>query len=178
MSAASASRGSSAGRAASDAASTIRVAGRDPRAGPERPPLEPRARRSPSTAGARTPRRGATAGARRDPGRRPSTVRRRRARAPRPVAAGDLRGRERAVGRLGPEREHGLVGALPAQRREALDQRPELVLAEQPDDGLAVVVAEPGGLEVELDRQVAHDPHELAALEDPVPGLAGAARAA
>ncbi len=37
---------------------------------------------------------------------------------------------------------------------------------------LAVVVAEPGGVEVELDRQVADDRHQLAALEDAVAGLA------
>ena len=46
---------------------------------------------------------------------------------------------------------------LAGHRRQALDQRPELVLAEQPDDRLAVVVAEPRRLEVELDRQVADD---------------------
>ena len=73
------------------------------------------------------------------------------------------------VGR--PERLDRLLGPLAAERRQPLDERPELVLAEQPDDLLAVVVAEPGGLEVELDRQVAHDRHQLAALEDPVARL-------
>ena len=79
--------------------------------------------------------------------------------------AADLRGRDRAAltnlaqGRLGGFRR------LPRQRRQAVDERPELVLAEEPDHGLAVVVVEPRGIEVELHRQGPHDPHELAAGE-------------
>ena len=41
------------------------------------------------------------------------------------------------------------TAVLAGHRRQPLDQRPELVLAEEPDDRVAVVVAEPGGLEVE-----------------------------
>ena len=69
---------------------------------------------------------------------------------------------------------------LPGHRRQSLDQRPELVLAEEPDDGLAVVVAETGRLEVELDRQVAHDrrqvlahEHRVAVLDELVAQLVG-----
>ncbi len=59
-----------------------------------------------------------------------------------------------------------VAGRLAGHRRQALDERAELVLAEQPDDRLAVVVAEPGRLEVELDRQVAHDRRQVLAHED------------
>ena len=55
--------------------------------------------------------------------------------------------------------------ALAGHRRQALDQRAELVLAEEPDDGLAVVVAEARRLEVELDRQVADDRRQVLAHE-------------
>ena len=65
-----------------------------------------------------------------------------------------------------------LLGRLAGHRREALDQRPELVLAEQPDDRVAVVVAEPGRLEVDLDRQVADDSRQVATHEDLVDVLA------
>ena len=65
-----------------------------------------------------------------------------------------------------------LLGGFAGHRREALDQRPELVLAEQPDDGVAVVVAQAGGLEVQLDRQVAHDARQLATHLDLVEVLA------
>ena len=61
---------------------------------------------------------------------------------------------------------------LAGHRRQPLDQRPELVLAEEPDDRVAVVVAEPGRLEVDLDRQVADDPRQLAAHPDLVDVLA------
>ena len=100
----------------------------------------------------------------------PSVARwgRRDARPPAARAAAHLGGRERAIGRRRPECLDRLVGPLAGQRREALDEGPELVLAEQPDDGVAVVVAEPGGIEVERHRQVADDPHELPRLEDPV----------
>ena len=65
-----------------------------------------------------------------------------------------------------------LLGRFAGHRRETLDQGPELVLAEQPDDGVAVVVAEPRRLEVQLDRQVADDARELAAHLDLVEVLA------
>ena len=97
-----------------------------------------------------------------------AAFRRRRDRSRRPPA-----GRARGPGDAG--RGHGPVGRDAAQglgrvpgrlaghRRQALDQRAELVLAEEADHGLAVVVAEPRRLEVELDRQVAHDRREVRA---------------
>ena len=63
----------------------------------------------------------------------------------------------------GPEPLGALLGGLAGHRRQALDERPELVLAEQPDDRVAVVVAEAGRLEVDLDRQVADDRRQLVA---------------
>ena len=71
-----------------------------------------------------------------------------------------------------------VAGRLAGHRRQALDQRAELVLAEQPDDGLAVVVAEPRRLEVELDRQVADDRREVLAHEHLIRGARRACRAA
>ena len=59
-----------------------------------------------------------------------------------------------------------MLGRLAGHRREPLDQRPELVLAEQPDDRVTIVVAEARGLEVDLDRQVAHDPRQLTPHQD------------
>ena len=61
---------------------------------------------------------------------------------------------------------------LARDRRQPLDERPELVLAEEADDRVAVVVAEAGGLEVELDGQVADDPRQRLALVDLVAVLA------
>ena len=118
----------------------------------------PRPRRSRGGAGARHCRR-----ARR--GRRP-------ARAPAVRPAGDA-GR-RHVAALGHRSQAvgPLLGGLARHRRQALDERPELVLAEQPDDGVAVVVAEARRLEVELDRQVAHDRRQVAAHADLVDVLA------
>ena len=66
----------------------------------------------------------------------------------------------------GSERLDPLLGRLARHRRQPLDQRPELVFAEQPDDGVAVVVGQPRRLEVDLDRQVAHDRRQLAPHED------------
>ena len=88
-----------------------------------------------------------------------------RAPAGRARGTGDARRRDRAVGRHAPQRLGGVARRLAGHRRQALDQRAELVLAEQPDDRLAVVVAEPRRLEVELDRQVAHDRREVLAHE-------------
>ena len=65
-----------------------------------------------------------------------------------------------------------LLGALAGHRRQALDERAELVLAEQPHDGVAVVVAEAGRLQVDLDRQVADDRREVLAHADLVDVLA------
>ena len=90
----------------------------------------------------------------------------------------DLGGPDRIVAVGRPERLDGLLRTLAAQRRKPLDEGPELVLAEQADDPLAVVLAETGRLEVELDRQVAQDRHQLPALEDPVAGLSRAPGAA
>ena len=59
----------------------------------------------------------------------------------------------------------GVARGLAGHRRQPLDQGAELVLAEETDDGLAVVVAEAGGLEVEVDRQVADDRREVLAHE-------------
>ena len=50
--------------------------------------------------------------------------------------------------------------------RQALDERAELVLAKQAQDLLAVVVAESRRLEVESDRQIAPDGHQIAPAED------------
>ena len=65
-----------------------------------------------------------------------------------------------------------LLGALAGHRRQALDERPELVLAEQPHDRVAVVVAEAGRLQVDLDGQVADDRREVLAHADLVHVLA------
>ncbi len=65
-----------------------------------------------------------------------------------------------------------LLGRFAGDRRKPLDERAELVLAEQPDHGVAVVVAEPRGLEIDLDRQVAHDRREVLAHADLVDVLA------
>ena len=87
--------------------------------------------------------------------------------------AGDLRRRARSRSATTDRRRlRPLLGDLAGHRRQPLDERPELVLAEQPDDRVAVVVAEAGGLEVERDRQVADDRRELAAHEDLVAVLA------
>ncbi len=67
-----------------------------------------------------------------------------------------------------------LLGALAAERREPLDERPELVLAEEPDDRLAVVVAQAGRLEVQLDRQVADDRRSARGSRGPARGARGA----
>src|SRR5204862_6450124 len=72
----------------------------------------------------------------------------------------------------GLQRLASLFRRLARHRRQALDERPELVLAEEADDGVAVVVPEPGRLEVDRDREVAHDPGELATHEDLVDVLA------
>ena len=89
----------------------------------------------------------------------------RRAPARRPCRARDARRRDRAVGGHATQGFGRVAGRLAGHRRQALDQRAELVLAEQPDDGLAVVVAEPRRLEVELHRQVADDRREVLAHE-------------
>ena len=91
-------------------------------------------------------------------------ARTRRPGAPAVGPPGDPRRRERSRSRRRRAAARDRCSArLAGHRRQPLDQRPELVLAEQPDDRVAVVVAEPGRLEVELDRQVAHDPRQLAA---------------
>ena len=59
---------------------------------------------------------------------------------------------------------------LAAQRRQALDQGPELVFAKQPDDALAVVGPDPGAGQVQLDVRGGHEAHQLAALEDRLSG--------
>ena len=71
-----------------------------------------------------------------------------------------------------PELRRAFLGALAGHRRQALDERPELVLAEQADDGVAVVVAETGRLEIEVDGQVAHDGRQVVAHPDLVDVLA------
>ena len=67
----------------------------------------------------------------------------------RPGGAGDARRRHRTVGRDAAQSRGRVAGRLAGHRRQALDERAELVLAEEPDDRLAVVVAEPRRLEVE-----------------------------
>ena len=108
----------------------------------------------------------------------PAAIGRRPVRARRPPAARSGRARDARRG-------HGSVrgdtteclgrvaGGLAGHRRKALDQRAELILAEQSDDRLAVVVAQTGGLQVELDRKVADDrrqvlahQHRLAVLDE------------
>ena len=83
----------------------------------------------------------------------------------RPGGTGDARRRHGSVRGDAAQRLGGVARGLAGHRRQALDQRAELVLAEEPDDGLAVVVAEARGLEVELDRQVADDRREVLAHE-------------
>ncbi len=84
---------------------------------------------------------------------------------------GDLGGPDGLARVSGPERLHGLVGTFAGQRGQPLDERAELVLAEQADHALPVVVAQPSGFAVELDRDVADDRHQLAGFEDAVLGL-------
>ena len=71
-----------------------------------------------------------------------------------------------------PEPVGALLGSLALHRWQALDQRPEFVFAEETDDRVAVVVAQAGARQVELDRQVADDPRELATHADLVDVLA------
>ena len=77
------------------------------------------------------------------------------------TAAGDpRRGHVAALGHRS-QALRPLLRGLAGHRWQPLDQRPELVLAEQPHDGVAVVVAETRGLEIDLDRQVADDRRQL-----------------
>ena len=62
-------------------------------------------------------------------------------------------------------RRDRVLGPLPDERRQAVDQRPELVLPEQPDDLLAVVLPHPAAGRVQGHADVAHEPHQLTALE-------------
>jgi hypothetical protein len=87
-------------------------------------------------------------------------------------SAGDARGRDVPALRYRPEPLDPLLGGLALHGRQTFDQRPELVLAEEPDDGVAVVVAQPRGRQVELDRQVADNRREVAPEEDLVAVLA------
>ncbi len=57
-------------------------------------------------------------------------------------------------------------GRLARERRQSIDQRAELKLAEEPDHFRPVVVGEAGRLQVERDRQIANDSTQLAAGED------------
>ena len=66
----------------------------------------------------------------------------------------------------GPKGLCALFGGLAGHRRQALDQRPELVLAEQSHDGVTVVISEASRLEVDGDRQVADDRREFATHVD------------
>ena len=101
-----------------------------------------------------------------------------RAPAGRSRGAGDARRRHGPVVRDAVQGLGRLAGGLAGHRRQALDERAELVLAEEPDDRLAVVVAETGRLQVELDRQVAHDRGQVLAQEDLRRGARRACRAA
>ena len=83
----------------------------------------------------------------------------------RPRLAGDARRGHAAALDDRAEAVRPLGGGLAGHRGQPFDQRPELVLAEQADDRVAVVVAKPRGLEVDLDRQVADDRRQLAAHE-------------
>ena len=97
-----------------------------------------------------------------------------RPRRPQPTAApaGHAGGGDGAIGRDPAEGLGRVAGRLAGHRGQALDQRPELVLAEESDHGVAVVVGQPRRLEVESDRQVAHDRRQLTALIDLVAMLA------
>ena len=57
---------------------------------------------------------------------------------------------------------------LAGHARQALDERSELVLAEEAQHLVAVVVAQAGRLQVELDRHVRADGDQLAPAEDVV----------
>ena len=75
-----------------------------------------------------------------------------------------------------PKRLRALLGGLAGHRWQPFDQCPELVLAEQTDDRVAIVVAEARGLEIDLDRKIADDPRQLTAhpdLVDVLPELVG-----
>ena len=74
----------------------------------------------------------------------------RRARPPTAARPQRRRNRGAAVGLAQQIARRALV--LTGHARQPLDQRAELVLAEEPQDLLPVVVAEPRRLEVELDR--------------------------
>ncbi len=85
-------------------------------------------------------------------------------RATRPLArptADALRRREARLAQLA-HRGDRVLGTLARERRQPVDERPELVLAEQPHDGLAVVLPHPPALEIQLDVAGAHEPHQLA----------------
>ena len=62
-------------------------------------------------------------------------------------------------------------GALAGHRRQALDQRPELVLAEEADHRLAVVVRQSRGIEVQvITGMLAHDRRQVLAAGRPPRG--------
>ena len=63
-------------------------------------------------------------------------------------------------------RQDGVLRALAGQGRQPVDQRAELVLAEDPDHGLAVVLPHPPALRVQDHVHVPDKAHQLAALED------------
>ena len=81
-------------------------------------------------------------------------------------AAGDARRGHVAAIHDRAETRRPLLGRLARDRRQPFDERPELVLAKQADDRVAVVVAQASGLEVDRDRQVAHDRREVLAHVD------------
>jgi hypothetical protein len=86
--------------------------------------------------------------------------------------AGDPGRRDIATLGHGPQAVRPLFGRLAGDRREPLDERPELVFPEEPDHRVAVVVAEARSLEVDLDRKVADDRRQLATHPDLVHVLA------
>jgi hypothetical protein len=65
----------------------------------------------------------------------------------------------------GAHRRDGVLRPLPDERRQPVDQRPELELAEEPDDLLAVVLPHPPAGRVQRHVHIAHEPHQLPALE-------------
>jgi len=69
------------------------------------------------------------------------------------------------VARRLPHPRGGLVRRLAPERRQPVDEGPELVFAEEPHDRDAVVDAELRRIEVQLHRDVADEPLELAALQ-------------
>ena len=83
-----------------------------------------------------------------------------------PRRARDPGRRHGTAGRHAPKGLGRVTGRLASHRRQAFDQRAELVLTKEPDDRLPVVIGQARRLQVELDRQVADDRGQTATHQD------------